>query len=320
MWDVPSGMVGACTCANASCLPSCVVRLCHCVSCAILACHLYLGILYGIVGVVILALEKSERTEVDEVSLEFAHAKVQHDTQRARSLRPHIVTVCRCSRGQLLCPFSLSSLDAPGILRRGSRQKTWSLIGRNQRKHRWIWTKYNDLCAALTVLCALLKRGPWRWDFQDFKKVEPIVCTAGSPTGQSGRQRRRTLPHPRQRSTVVIYHISTPSQPPSLSTRLAERLPRRPRLTAARSLARPDRKGVARRGDGRGRGPKRGRRARTKGRCRRAATSRAKSWRRRRCAGRGATEPESGRRRGRSAVGKCRSPESSRRRAARARA
>ena len=83
MWDVPSGMVGACTCANASCLPSCVVRLCHCVSCAILACHLYLGILYGIVGVVILALEKSERTEVDEVSLEFAHAKVQHDTQSA---------------------------------------------------------------------------------------------------------------------------------------------------------------------------------------------------------------------------------------------
>lgn len=170
MWDVPSGMVGACTCANASCLPSCVVRLCHCVSCAILACHLYLGILYGIVGVVILALEKSERTEVDEVSLEFAHAKVQHDTQRARSLRPHIVTVCRCSRGQLLCPFSLSSLDAPGILRRGSRQKTWSLIGRNQRKHRWIWTKYNDLCAALTVLCALLKRGPWRWDFQEISR------------------------------------------------------------------------------------------------------------------------------------------------------
>ena len=110
MWDVPSGMVGACTCANASCLPSCVVRLCHCVSCAILACHLYLGILYGIVGVVILALEKSERTEVDEVSLEFAHAKVQHDTQSAygrsgltlsRSVGARVGNFCALSRSHL---------------------------------------------------------------------------------------------------------------------------------------------------------------------------------------------------------------------------
>ena len=251
-------------------------------------------------------------------SLRTPRYSTTHRALAVRSLRPHIVTVCRCSRGQLLCPFSLSSLDAPGILRRGSRQKTWSLIGRNQRKHRAQINQCNEQGAALTVLCALLKR--WCGIFKISRKSR-TRCMYGRLSDRPERPTEATDSSPSQTTLNGGYiHISTPSQPPSLSTRLAERLPRRPRLTAARSLARPDRKGVARRGDGRGRGPKRGRRARTKGRCRRAATSRAKSWRRRRCAGRGATEPESGRRRGRSAVGKCRSPESSRRRAARARA
>jgi len=76
-WDAPGTLLGNCVCARAELLPSRLRRCCGIASLACLACHLVLGLVYGLAGVALVALSPLDlglfaRTFATSKALAFA--------------------------------------------------------------------------------------------------------------------------------------------------------------------------------------------------------------------------------------------------------
>ncbi|KAL1518939.1 hypothetical protein AB1Y20_003210 [Prymnesium parvum] len=72
-WDVPGVMFGACACATATALPVWLRQCCGCASLLCLSCHLLMGAVYALVGLILLAVLPGDELKLYD---DFAAAKL----------------------------------------------------------------------------------------------------------------------------------------------------------------------------------------------------------------------------------------------------